>query len=142
MTGNGDARHAIRVGQAIGEREHRPATDCWCEPRALLRDLASGAAIWVHGLPNAGHDRPESDPMGTHAAPCIAANEGPATEAELSSSRPLDASAVWCSQVGGGGTHTASALRSKTGPSLFARNGEIQSPCLCAATRIYPAGAV
>jgi hypothetical protein len=33
-------------------------------------------------------------------------------------------------QPNGGGTHTASALRSKTAPSLFVRTWEIPTPCI------------
>jgi hypothetical protein len=63
MTVNrGDIIHAVRVGLPIGEREHHATSTCWCEPSPLLRDLASGAAIWVHVASNTGADRTETEP--------------------------------------------------------------------------------
>jgi hypothetical protein len=62
MTVNrGDLIHAVRVGQAIGSRDHRASATCWCEPSPLLRDLASGATVWVHGATGEGDNRAQPD---------------------------------------------------------------------------------
>jgi hypothetical protein len=128
MTVNrGDAIHAVRVGQVAGGRDHRASQTCWCEPRALLRDLASGAAIWVHGTSNVGHARPESDAMGKHAAPCIAGEQAPATDPEPPS-QALGQQAMQrhstLGSLGGrppGGTHTRQNASRKTALALFVR---------------------
>jgi hypothetical protein len=64
MTVNrGDIIHAVRVGQVAG-RDHRASSLCWCEPSALLRDLASGATVWVHGATGEGDSRPDAGDAG------------------------------------------------------------------------------
>ncbi len=59
-----DIIHAVRVGQVAGGRDHRASQTCWCEPSPLLRDLASGATVWVHGATGEGDDR--RDREGAH----------------------------------------------------------------------------
>jgi hypothetical protein len=70
MTANrGDIIHAVRVGLPIGGRDHQASSLCWCEPSALLRDLASGATVWVHGATGEGDSRSDhatGDGMHSH----------------------------------------------------------------------------
>jgi len=125
-----DVIHAVRVGQAIGERDHNATSTCWCEPSPLLRDLTSGAAIWVHGATGEGDNRLDAEtgadmhsPMhflytGTDA-PSVADRGASAAVAKVGGTGRIAARLGMpsLSALGGGGAHTAALPMRKTAPS-------------------------
>jgi hypothetical protein len=43
--------HAVPITGSPRARDHRATATCWCQPTEAMRDLATGAVVFVHRDP-------------------------------------------------------------------------------------------